>query len=1085
MATFTITTAINIDTLASKVGSDTYNINGGYLTVDQHTRYGTNQNTSAAMGNLTLSATLGGTVEFNSTKVRLIPYDTGSGVVPAYGTTISQGSASAILLCVYSALTATPTAVGAAMPASGYILVRQWNSTAYAAGALTGIGANATAADGPGWLEIVGVDALLHTANRLGIYKVRGDWWDFLGVTTDGTRATTYQIPSNGSNVYCPGVEVETDVAGVYEFYPRAGSTAAIATDIAPDAVRGRWCWISTSGAVRFGHDGTNSSGGYCPPAGRKLRVPNIFFVTCTAADPAVNTIPPATIATRMEFATTGGGVLDFENCCVNWYMNCSQPYSIALTNVFIFDNLTVAECASPIAWSNVGIGQSAALSNYGCLMSLCFAGGTMDRCTWTRAAMTASGHYAKSWSDMSGFTVTNERIHGLALSRGNAATGAETLIRVTDTTFTDCLHGAGKALLTTCARVTYTDLVYYDHPSTHTFSVTGNAYVWETGTACQDIVMDGLSHGGLFLCQAFNGILSITAAGCTGVRLRNLGTYVSPLDLGGPRQDLCAWTRVTTTATVTQVAHGLRVGDTVYVPVSFVVAAIIVGAKTVASVPTADTFTFTCLNAGATSGTLSYFPTKCANLVVFAAGAAADDVRIQRCYVPHTRTNLFTGDNSSRGIIFENVISDFLNAFLTPMLDAKYKGVAGSPSLAAQSATYGVHWMDIYNADVTPNLAAQSWSRVTTTATVTSTDHKLRTGLFINVTVSSDEAAIRLGVKTVTVLDADTFTFTCLDAGAASGTLTFRTVVDRLVLMMNEATVDSAGHYTDIVGGAAFTSAGGLSMLTAGDSITFQMTYYRLGATGFPIQELVMGGGTAISHYDITYQLDVNDGSGYGSWHNAYYGRAGSSGTAGTYTFTLTDATGVEVGDFVFGSNVAGNAVVTDITGNTVTVDRAHTGTVSGTLRFNHMRTDGPTLTSAGYKLKVKITTVGTPAAAITSLSIYLDTDDTSRALQYDLDPVTISVTTRSASDLSLVEAARVYLEADTGGDLMPGEVILNALTDANGNLTDTFAYTNPQPVIGRVRKGTSSPFFKTAVIAGEISSSGLELTTYLVPDE
>lgn len=58
MATFTITTPVNIDSLASKVGGDIYNINGGYLTIDQDSRFGLNQNTSASLGNMTLSATL-------------------------------------------------------------------------------------------------------------------------------------------------------------------------------------------------------------------------------------------------------------------------------------------------------------------------------------------------------------------------------------------------------------------------------------------------------------------------------------------------------------------------------------------------------------------------------------------------------------------------------------------------------------------------------------------------------------------------------------------------------------------------------------------------------------------------------------------------------------------------------------------------------------------------------------------------------------------------------------------------------------------------------------------------------------------
>ena len=70
MATFTVTTAQNIDALTGKAGGDTYNINGGTLTIDQDSRYGLNQNTSASLGNITVSATLGGTVEVDARSVR-------------------------------------------------------------------------------------------------------------------------------------------------------------------------------------------------------------------------------------------------------------------------------------------------------------------------------------------------------------------------------------------------------------------------------------------------------------------------------------------------------------------------------------------------------------------------------------------------------------------------------------------------------------------------------------------------------------------------------------------------------------------------------------------------------------------------------------------------------------------------------------------------------------------------------------------------------------------------------------------------------------------------------------------------------
>ena len=336
MATYTVTTGtagspVDYAALGTRVNGDIYNINGGYLLVDCDSRYGLGGATAAAFGNIVGSAALGGTIEFNSTKVRLIPFNTGTGNVPANDTVISLGGASAKLMGVYSALNVAPTAVAAAMPASGYIKVRAWNSVAYTAAVLTGIGATATAADGPGWLECVGLDAQTATINRLNTFTVRGDYYTFQNVTTTGANSGTYQLPTNGSAVvYCPGVEVETAVAsGVYEFFPCAGSRTALAASIATDAVRGKVCWIAAgTGLVRFGHDGTNSTGGYTPVSGCKIRVPNIFFTCCVAAA-VVNILPNATLATRYEFATTGGGVIDIDKASINWYCNFAQAFDI------------------------------------------------------------------------------------------------------------------------------------------------------------------------------------------------------------------------------------------------------------------------------------------------------------------------------------------------------------------------------------------------------------------------------------------------------------------------------------------------------------------------------------------------------------------------------------------------------------------------------------------------------------------------------------------------------------------------------------------------------------------------------------
>jgi hypothetical protein len=66
------------------------------------------------------------------------------------------------------------------------------------------------------------------------------------------------------------------------------------------------------------------------------------------------------------------------------------------------------------------------------------------------------------------------------------------------------------------------------------------------------------------------------------------------------------AWSRVGTTVTITKSAHGFITGDTATVTVSSANAALPLGAYTVTKL-TADTFTVTGLNAGATSGTCTY----------------------------------------------------------------------------------------------------------------------------------------------------------------------------------------------------------------------------------------------------------------------------------------------------------------------------------------------------------------------------------------------------------------------------------------------------------------------------------------------
>jgi len=347
MAIFTITTPVNIDTLTAKTGGDTYNINGGVLTIDQDSRVGLNQNTSASLGNLTLSASLGGTVNIDGRDIWMIPYSGGSGNVPAFNTAITNNGATGKLIGVHASLTSASTASGAAMPATGFIRVKQKSGT-YASGALAGITATADNSGRVGWIEIVGDEAATITANRLGNFNITGEWYE-VGVT-NGTSNQTMQIPNYGINRYVGGVFIEKTVgSNDYEFYPNAGTVTTTGTE----AQRGKCVWIDAFGLVRIGNSGS-ATNGFTPIAGLKVVIGNVILENCTTATRVGNAIPNATAANRYDFTTTGGGVLNIDKCTMAWYLSFSQAYSVNVSNSAFLDAILFSEVATAMTFTKI-----------------------------------------------------------------------------------------------------------------------------------------------------------------------------------------------------------------------------------------------------------------------------------------------------------------------------------------------------------------------------------------------------------------------------------------------------------------------------------------------------------------------------------------------------------------------------------------------------------------------------------------------------------------------------------------------------------------------------------------------------------
>lgn len=534
MTAYVITANCNIDQLGTlspsgsataRTGGDTIDTNGFIFTVDQDSRGGVTGAAGLSFGTMTVNASKGGQINIDATSVRWIAYTGGSGNVPAWNTSITNNGATGKLIGVYASLTTASTATGAAMPASGFIKVKQVSGS-YAAGVLTGITATSSGADVAGWIEIVGDELATINANRLGSVNITGAWFT-LG-TTNGTSNQTLQAPNNGTLRHLAGVYIETSVgSGTYEFWPNNGTNTTTGTD----STRGKVVWIDNAGLVRIGNSGA-ATNGYTPVSGLKVVIPNILLENCTTAARTVNVIPNATIASRYDFTTTGGGVVNMSKVNAAWYLSFSQAYSVTLTDVASVDGLLASEIATEMTWTRVGVGNkpTTPLLVAPLTMTLCFAGGTFTDCVWWRVSHAASGAQTNTLTDIAGFTFIRNKI-GAGVIRANATVYSVNATRAVNCTWTTPTIIQSAMNFTTCNGITVTDTIYADCVSGTTIT-TYATYVWNVASNTLNCVFSGLTMP-VTNTHPYTALLNIAAAGCTNIKLRNIGTRASPVSMG------------------------------------------------------------------------------------------------------------------------------------------------------------------------------------------------------------------------------------------------------------------------------------------------------------------------------------------------------------------------------------------------------------------------------------------------------------------------------------------------------------------------------------------------------------------------
>lgn len=533
----TITSNTYLDDGTARTAGETWTFNGGKLTIRTDTRVHANAPASmtGSIGATTGSATLGGGLIIDSSNVRWLAYDTGSGNVPAIGTDITQGGVtSSYLLGVYASLTSAPTAVGAAMPASGFIKFREVDG-AFSAGALTGIGANATGADVVGWIEVVQRQAVANTVARLNEFTVNPDnttYWFELG-TTSGSANQDVQIPTNGggSGTHVPGIWIETGVGtDEYEFYPALVASIMSTTNLGTDA-RSKFVCTAGNGVAKIGHNGTTTVG-YVPVAGCKIRVPNVFLRQSTSAGgDANNQAPNATLATRPDFTTTSAGVININGALSDWYHLYAQPFSARHHDFATFDTFNISECASPLDLVNGGTGMYSSLDVNSLLLTSNFFGGNITDWYGQRGNAPGSNDHDISINFCIGQTLT--RVHGgivgFARSTGYSiyANQSQNLI------FDDCYVKNMGIYLNTCKNVSIDGIDYCDRyvGSTNT---TGTNYAVTIQNSSDTVTVRDVTFGlkgTVANVHPYGGIFTFAAS--SNLKLRECGSRSTVLSGG------------------------------------------------------------------------------------------------------------------------------------------------------------------------------------------------------------------------------------------------------------------------------------------------------------------------------------------------------------------------------------------------------------------------------------------------------------------------------------------------------------------------------------------------------------------------
>ena len=524
---------VNFDSLSGGSTNDTldsYTISAGSTLLIRTDTYAC-PNHSTAFGSLDdVSASgLGGTLKFDPTYTREIAYTGGSGTVPAYGTTISQGGVSGVFLGVWADWQSQTVVPGGTVPASGYIKLGGITGGSFAAGALTGITATCSGADKQSWIECLFPNSATWTLSRL--LSMRGPTstvWYELG-TTNGSRGQIIPCPTTGSFAgVWPGAWVETGAGtGIYEQWYCVGTMAATATTRTDSSCK--MIWQTTSG-LRFGNDGTNNVG-FLPPTGCKVRIPAIILNTCarTVSGTGNRTSPPSNIDSRGKIVTNGGGAVDIKGFVFITRFVFVRAYLLSIEDTLVNSGGTIQDIKTPLNMKRIIVTPYGTDATYPSqfYMNDCRQGGVVDDFLVMRSSVGA-GISTLEITNCLGLEM-NRPVMGSVTKKASGGSYALRIATCAEVTINDFV-GLGGVL-----RVASSAPVYINNPTSYEHLVTDapNESTGSVGVSIADCFGEVIIDGFSVPLPAYSPYYAlIEGSNSAGLRIRGIGSFNSPLAL-------------------------------------------------------------------------------------------------------------------------------------------------------------------------------------------------------------------------------------------------------------------------------------------------------------------------------------------------------------------------------------------------------------------------------------------------------------------------------------------------------------------------------------------------------------------------